>query len=129
MIRLPPRSTRTDTLFPYTTLFRSSEDLVAPFLRRVDDGRVKHRILGEQITQRPRVAAPRPRGGPGGQTGVVAQARFPAKKAGGRPSAGGAPCWSRRLPCDSGQPWVEAGAPRRAAFGRGHGRARPLFGA
>src|SRR3546814_10252878 len=28
MIRRPPRSTRTDTLFPYTTLFRSSEDLV-----------------------------------------------------------------------------------------------------
>src|SRR3546814_11250190 len=25
-IRLPPRSTRTDTLFPYTTLFRSSVD-------------------------------------------------------------------------------------------------------
>src|SRR3546814_4304753 len=24
IIRLPPRSTRTDTLFPYTTLFRSS---------------------------------------------------------------------------------------------------------
>src|SRR3546814_660680 len=23
MVRLPPRSTRTDTLFPYTTLFRS----------------------------------------------------------------------------------------------------------
>src|SRR3546814_8274109 len=23
MLRLPPRSTRTDTLFPYTTLFRS----------------------------------------------------------------------------------------------------------
>src|SRR3546814_5299936 len=33
MIRRPPRSTRTDTLFPYTTLFRSDrlagEDLVA----------------------------------------------------------------------------------------------------
>src|SRR3546814_4832474 len=28
MIRRPPRSTRTDTLFPYTTLFRS--DLSAP---------------------------------------------------------------------------------------------------
>src|SRR3546814_6358888 len=27
MIRRPPRSTRTDTLFPYTTLFRSSETL------------------------------------------------------------------------------------------------------
>src|SRR3546814_6683282 len=27
MIRRPPRSTRTDTLFPYTTLFRSVEHL------------------------------------------------------------------------------------------------------
>src|SRR3546814_16996835 len=27
MIRRPPRSTRTDTLFPYTTLFRSEEIL------------------------------------------------------------------------------------------------------
>src|SRR3546814_2806546 len=27
MIRQPPRSTRTDTLFPYTTLFRSLEDV------------------------------------------------------------------------------------------------------
>ena len=26
MIRRPPRSTRTDTLFPYTTLFRSQEN-------------------------------------------------------------------------------------------------------
>src|SRR3546814_4487254 len=29
MIRRPPRSTRTDTLFPYTTLFRSPESAVA----------------------------------------------------------------------------------------------------
>src|SRR3546814_8749412 len=28
MIRRPPRSTRTDTLFPYTTLFRSIDTLV-----------------------------------------------------------------------------------------------------
>src|SRR3546814_18068906 len=27
MIRRPPRSTRTDTLFPYTTLFRSPSEL------------------------------------------------------------------------------------------------------
>src|SRR3546814_465469 len=27
MIRRPPRSTRTDTLFPYTTLFRSTDRL------------------------------------------------------------------------------------------------------
>src|SRR3546814_12026960 len=31
MIRRPPRSTRTDTLFPYTTLFRSeTEDVEQP---------------------------------------------------------------------------------------------------
>src|SRR3546814_21088882 len=30
MIRRPPRSTRTDTLFPYTTLFRSIHPLHAP---------------------------------------------------------------------------------------------------
>src|SRR3546814_11183802 len=29
MIRRPPRSTRTDTLFPYTTLFRSAAVTVA----------------------------------------------------------------------------------------------------
>src|SRR3546814_8589647 len=34
MIRRPPRSTRTDTLFPYTTLFRSSG------LARVDADRI-----------------------------------------------------------------------------------------
>src|SRR3546814_15976999 len=32
MIRRPPRSTRTDTLFPYTTLFRSRRH---PHLRRL----------------------------------------------------------------------------------------------
>src|SRR3546814_2265242 len=34
MIRRPPRSTRTDTLFPYTTLFRSNR----PQIRRSDVG-------------------------------------------------------------------------------------------
>src|SRR3546814_11887476 len=34
MIRRPPRSTRTDTLFPYTTLFRSREEVAG-------DGRVE----------------------------------------------------------------------------------------
>src|SRR3546814_687690 len=38
MIRRPPRSTRTDTLFPYTTLFRSYRSIVslAVDLRKVD---------------------------------------------------------------------------------------------
>src|SRR3546814_5523664 len=31
MIRRPPRSTRTDTLFPYTTLFRSPSARLIPF--------------------------------------------------------------------------------------------------
>src|SRR3546814_8297578 len=30
MLRRPPRSTRTDTLFPYTTLFRSIDSTEAP---------------------------------------------------------------------------------------------------
>src|SRR3546814_13796849 len=30
MIRRPPRSTRTDTLFPYTTLFRSGDVVALP---------------------------------------------------------------------------------------------------
>src|SRR3546814_6878570 len=34
MIRRPPRSTRTDTLFPYTTLFRSRQDERDPAVRR-----------------------------------------------------------------------------------------------
>src|SRR3546814_9711303 len=40
MIRRPPRSTRTDTLFPYTTLFRSAENfqpVVAPLTRGATD--------------------------------------------------------------------------------------------
>src|SRR3546814_8118268 len=41
MIRRPPRSTRTDTLFPYTTLFRSLS-AVRPerYIQRDRDGRV-----------------------------------------------------------------------------------------
>src|SRR3546814_1246359 len=37
MIRRPPRSTRTDTLFPYTTLFRSQPDRIIA-LARADIG-------------------------------------------------------------------------------------------
>src|SRR3546814_6665845 len=53
MIRRPPRSTRTDTLFPYTTLFRSDADDVLvtidralregghdPVAKRIEDGPV-----------------------------------------------------------------------------------------
>src|SRR3546814_17466815 len=35
MIRRPPRSTRTDTLFPYTTLFRSNDHVAKHLLSLV----------------------------------------------------------------------------------------------
>src|SRR3546814_16322268 len=47
MIRRPPRSTRTDTLFPYTTLFRSVraavEELNEPALQRDADDEERDR--------------------------------------------------------------------------------------
>src|SRR3546814_18877784 len=46
MIRRPPRSTRTDTLFPYTTLFRSLARQVAEALGSAD-----HAGIGEQAFQ------------------------------------------------------------------------------
>src|SRR3546814_11325126 len=45
MLRRPPRSTRTDTLFPYTTLFRSDE-----VLRRKVAVKVLHPHLGADDT-------------------------------------------------------------------------------
>src|SRR3546814_13472098 len=51
MIRRPPRSTRTDTLFPYTTLFRSVfVDLAGSQLHRDYarlDGRHRRRVVCE----------------------------------------------------------------------------------
>src|SRR3546814_4403966 len=67
MIRRPPRSTRTDTLFPYTTLFRSAgaaaaavhgrvrvarDDVLGPADRFGRRGRVDHEL------QRPRPFRP-----------------------------------------------------------------------
>src|SRR3546814_4146225 len=41
MIRRPPRSTRTDTLLPYTTLFRSLVDRVEAGERLVEDDQLR----------------------------------------------------------------------------------------
>src|SRR3546814_1687050 len=38
MIRRPPRSTRTDTLFPYTTLFRSVATTTMSMMRKAASG-------------------------------------------------------------------------------------------
>src|SRR3546814_16874533 len=58
MIRRPPRSTRTDTLFPYTTLFRSSREPLLwrnsrphwplPLLRHSLEHRVRSLPLAER---------------------------------------------------------------------------------
>src|SRR3546814_11570970 len=43
IIRRPPRSTRTDTLFPYTTLFRSQGE----FLRKIY---VRNKVVLQQLS-------------------------------------------------------------------------------
>src|SRR3546814_22444 len=52
MIRRPPRSTRTDTLFPYTTLFRSERpELLQRQADRVRGGRQRARVLQRLVDQ------------------------------------------------------------------------------
>src|SRR3546814_5121140 len=50
MIRRPPRSTRTDTLFPYTTLFRSIDGTVpvSGLHRLLDAGLVRGQVRFSQ---------------------------------------------------------------------------------
>src|SRR3546814_17774660 len=64
MIRLPPRSTRTDTLFPYTTLFRAKGQLDShPFGTELDVYSDEYEwmshsiapVMGHDRTQRPTV--------------------------------------------------------------------------
>src|SRR3546814_5193333 len=58
MIRRPPRSTRTDTLFPYTTLFRSSG--------KMQD--VGHQIIDGDLLRIAKVDGPRLRSAMPGQS-------------------------------------------------------------
>src|SRR3546814_9834904 len=44
MIRRPPRATRTDTLFPYTTLFRSDSLLDIAVQRMIGQGNPAHQV-------------------------------------------------------------------------------------
>src|SRR3546814_4096867 len=64
MIRRPPRSTRTDTLFPYTTLFRSRLNAWRHHLRvRAQRGRSFEPVAGERfdliVSNPPYVPSPR----------------------------------------------------------------------
>src|SRR3546814_20047498 len=69
MTQRPPMSTRTDTRFPYTTLFRSgTEDLLAVLLRPGVRGQrlrqraleVRHHVAREQFGAAQRLLARRP---------------------------------------------------------------------
>src|SRR3546814_3198175 len=58
MIRRPPRSTRTDTLFPYTTLFRSDSIdgrsvVIEPFVSRGHATSIKGADLAGTIARHP----------------------------------------------------------------------------
>src|SRR3546814_3703341 len=67
MLRRPPRSTRTDTLFPYTTLFRSAL------------GGLVFGEIGEHPLGQGRVA---PQHLPGGEDAVAAEGRREPRNAG-----------------------------------------------
>src|SRR3546814_7565452 len=49
MIRRPPRSTRTDTLFPYTTLFRSGDAGTAPPAAAARECRGRQTLQGREL--------------------------------------------------------------------------------
>src|SRR3546814_1547359 len=60
MIRRPPRSTRTDTLFPYTTLFRSDPRMLQALyetLRRSGDRDQARSVFEAALATSPQVAA------------------------------------------------------------------------
>src|SRR3546814_16590619 len=60
MIRRPPRSTRTDTLFPYTTLFRSASYRVfTPFWRALLDQMPPHKPEAAPQSLKPLPKPPR----------------------------------------------------------------------
>src|SRR3546814_3903205 len=76
MIRRPPRSTRTDTLFPYTTLFRSEPGGVGLPLEpgeRVRQARRRHQVL-HHVVEAAAVHLPGLAAGAFGQAGALFQA-------------------------------------------------------
>src|SRR3546814_10533316 len=79
MIRRPPRSTRTDTLFPYTTLFRSlALDLIDP---------PAHGLAGEEAGQVAGQSAGRPQVVSFGQQAHAGQIQFTLAAQGFAPAA------------------------------------------
>src|SRR3546814_7033074 len=90
MIRRPPRSTRTDTLFPYTTLFRSASAHHALWIAGPGTATVPAALGQRPGVHQPRLHAPREELQP--EPGIH-HAALPAAKRHGRarhPAAQGA---------------------------------------
>src|SRR3546814_5393904 len=113
MIRRPPKSTRTDTLFPYTTLFRS----VAQQRGALPRG-VRQRagvLLGARLLGSPRL--PEPPSFPGRDRPEA----LPAGASGLRAQGGGPPARDRRQSLHPGA--VRSGPRARVAERLGRGAA------
>src|SRR3546814_18401247 len=117
MIRRPPRSTRTDTLFPYTTLFRS-----------IGSGRIDHdRAIVSRLFLQSRVTVP-PIGSALSQRGNVINEGFPRLDS-GKADAGNAVEleWQKQVMPMDGAVLLERIRDRetdRLAFAQAHQRPR-----
>src|SRR3546814_4338128 len=116
MIRRPPRSTRTDTLFPYTTLFRSllesGQASAATILRRAVAARGFQPYLLDGVTG-------------SGKTEVYFEAIAEAVEKGGQalvlvPEIALTEPWLRRFEARFGAPPVAWHSDLRSKIGRAH---------
>src|SRR3546814_14392440 len=71
MIRRPPRSTRTDTLFPYSTLFRSHFRAGARPVISATPSRACHSPFMTRATMRKRAASPERKGFTGSEDSML----------------------------------------------------------
>src|SRR3546814_11386497 len=115
MILRPPRSTRTDTLFPYTTLFRSPGGSLCR--ARLQPVRARHRRAAprDDGPAARHGAGRRPRGAPGALPADLAAAGAAGQRraeAGPRPGDGGA---RRSVERRGGEEGVGTGRSRWAA--------------
>src|SRR3546814_17237451 len=110
MIRGPPRSTRTDTLFPYTTLFRSSRPDLTGCVVEADAGTVV-RVDENPNTREMALAAPLTVDNPVHQTVRVKPANRHAPMALhglGAAAAAALQCEQTIEPVDFGNGWTGA---------------------